>query len=62
MPLNQIYMSIRQAEPGWERRLDSLGVDMVLLPASAPASRALAGALEWSMADSADGAVRYDRR
>jgi hypothetical protein len=62
VPLNQLYMSIRQAEPGWERRLDSLGVDMVLLPAQAPMSRALAEAPEWILADSADGAVRYARR
>jgi hypothetical protein len=62
VPLNQLYMSIRQADPGWERRLDSLGVDMVLLPASAPASRALLDAPGWTMADSADGAVRYERR
>jgi hypothetical protein len=62
VPLNQLYMSIRNAEPGWEQRLDSLGVDMVLLPASAPVSRELPAAPDWILADSADGAVRYARR
>ncbi len=62
VPLNQLYMSIRQAEPGWERRLDSLGVGMILLPDQAPVTWALSDSPKWVVADSADGAVRYARR
>jgi hypothetical protein len=62
VPLNRLYMSIRQAHPGWQRRLDSLGVSMVLVPADAPLAWRLADAPQWTLADSADGAVRYARR
>jgi hypothetical protein len=62
VPLNQLYMSIRDAEPGWERRLDSLGVSTVLVPANTRLAWEIATAERWTMADSADGAVRYARR
>jgi hypothetical protein len=62
VPLNQLYMSIRQAAPGWDRRLDSLGVDMVLMPANTPLAWALSDSPRWTLADSADGAMRYARR
>jgi len=62
VPLNQLYMSIRQAAPGWEQQLDSLRVDMVLMPARTPLAWALNDSSKWILADSADGAVRYARR
>jgi hypothetical protein len=62
VPLSQLYMSIRQAEPGWDRRLDSLGVEMVLMPDRTPLAQALVDSPEWMLADSSDGAVRYARR
>jgi hypothetical protein len=62
VPLNQLYLSIRQAEPGWERRLDSLGVDLVLVPNSTRLAEALVDSPAWMLADSSDGAVRYARR
>ena len=61
VPLNQLYLSIRQEEPGWERRLDSLGVDMVLTPGSTPLAWTLGSSPGWTVADSADGAIRYAR-
>jgi hypothetical protein len=61
VPLNQLYMSIRQAEPGWERRLDSLGVVTAFIPRNSPLAAALKSSPEWTVADSADGAVRFDR-
>jgi hypothetical protein len=62
VPLSQLYMSIRQGEPGWQRRLDSLHVSVVLVPSSAPLAWQLASAAGWYLADSADGAVRYARQ
>lgn len=61
VPLSQLYMSIRQAEPGWERRLDSLGVTMVLVPDDAPVAWELTHSPHWIVADSADGAARFAR-
>jgi hypothetical protein len=60
--LSRLYVSLRAAEPGWGRRLDSLGVSMVLLPTSTPLSRWLMMSDKWAIADSADGAVRFKRR
>jgi hypothetical protein len=58
-PVSQLYVSIRAAVPGWERRLDSLGVSSVLLPDQAPLARWLMVSDNWLVADSADGAVRF---
>jgi hypothetical protein len=60
--LSRLYMDLRLAKPGWERRLDSLGVEMVLMPADVPLVWALSKSPAWSLADSADGAVRLMRR
>jgi hypothetical protein len=60
--LSQLYMSIREAEPGWQRRLDSLQVSVVLVPSTAPLAWRLTTATGWALADSADGAVRYARQ
>lgn len=60
-PLSKLYVSIRAAQPGWDRRLDSLGVSIVLLPDEAPLSRWLMASDNWVVADSADGAVRFAR-
>jgi hypothetical protein len=62
VPLTQLNRSIRQAEPGWERRLDSLRVDMVLVPDRTRLAHVLAQSSAWTLADSSDGAVRYARR
>jgi hypothetical protein len=61
VPLNQLYMSIRNAEPGWIRRLDSLGVDLVLIPSHTRLASAMAESSGWKLADSADGSVRFAR-
>jgi hypothetical protein len=61
VPLSKLYVSLRDAEPGWDRRLDSLGVSIVLLPAAAPLARWLMASEKWVVADSADGAVRFGR-
>ena len=50
-----------EAEPGWERRLDSLGVTIALLPDKAPLGRLLANSHTWAVADSADGAILFSR-
>jgi hypothetical protein len=60
-PLSKLYMSIRQAQPGWDRRLDSLGVQLVLIPEDAPLSQWLMVSNAWILADSVDGAMRFDR-
>jgi hypothetical protein len=62
VPLNQLYVSIRNAEQGWERRLDSLGVSMVLVPSNSRLAWELTAAAGWRLADSADGAGRFARR
>jgi hypothetical protein len=62
VPLTKLYMSIRQAEHGWERRLDSLGVGLILIPDATQLGRALIGSPEWILADSSDGAALYGRR
>jgi hypothetical protein len=56
-PLSRLYASIRAAEPGWERRLDSLGVVSVFLPAGAPLVVQLRRAGRWTVADSVDGSL-----
>jgi hypothetical protein len=58
-PLSQLYVSIRAAVPGWERRLDSLGVTLALLPEYAPLASAMARSTRWQMIDSLDGAARF---
>lgn len=60
--LAQLYMRIRMANPGWAARLDSLGIESILIPDHAPLAWALASSTDWVVADSADGAVRYSRR
>jgi hypothetical protein len=60
--LSKDYAQLRAAAPGWSEMLDSLGVDMVLIPADAPLARALAQATNWEIADSADAARRLTRR
>ena len=60
--LSQLYMQLRQAEPGAESKLDSMAIDVVLLPEEAPLSRELLRSNVWMIADSADGAVRFKRR
>lgn len=60
--LSQLYMDLRLARPGWDRRLDSLGIDMVLMPDNVPLVWALSSSQRWTIADSADGAVRLMRR
>jgi hypothetical protein len=57
--LSQLYVSARAGEPGWEWRLDSLGVNMVLLPDKAPLAQWLLASDKWMVADSADGAVLF---
>ena len=59
--LSKLYASLRSAEPGWKRRLDSLCVEFVLLPADAPLSSALERMPDWTKADSVNG-VLYTRR
>jgi hypothetical protein len=39
--LSQEYLSIRNAEPGWEEKLDRWGVTLVLVPEEAPLARVL---------------------
>lgn len=60
--LSKLYMDIRLAHPGWERRLDSLQVEMVLMPNDVPIVWALEKSPDWVLVDSADGAVRLMRR
>ena len=62
VPLSRLYVSLREAEPGWERRLDSLGVNIVLLPDKAPLVRWLANSSVWAITDSADGAMLISRK
>jgi hypothetical protein len=59
--LSQLYMDLRLAHPGWEQRLDSLRVEMVLMPNDVPIVWALEKSAGWVLADSADGAVRLMR-
>jgi hypothetical protein len=61
-PLSQLYMDMRLAKPGWEQRLDSLEVQMVLMPDDVPLVWVLEKSAGWTVADSADGAVRLMRR
>jgi hypothetical protein len=60
--LSQLYMDMRLAKPGWEQRLDSLEVQMVLMPDDVPLVWVLEKSAGWTVADSADGAVRLMRR
>ncbi len=60
-PLSQLYVSIRAALPGWERQLDSLGIQLVLVPGDARLAIRLAERSAWSMADSADGSMLFAR-
>jgi hypothetical protein len=57
----KLYMSLRNAAPGWEKRLDSLGISEVLLPTKAPLAHWLMASPGWTMADSVGGAVRFAR-
>jgi hypothetical protein len=61
VPLNQLYTAIRNAEPGWEWQLDSLGVDIVLIPERTRLAAAIAESPGWELADSADGSARFAR-
>jgi len=61
VPLSKLYASLRAGEPGWERRLDSLGIDLVLIPVDARLANRLAEVPAWSVADSADGAILFRR-
>jgi hypothetical protein len=61
VPIFKLYMSLRDAAPGWERRLDSIGVRQVLLPTKTPLARWLMASPSWAVADSADGAVLFAR-
>ena len=60
--LSRLYVSLRDAEPGWEQRLDSLGVTMVLLPRNTPLARRLAASPMWMARDSADRGVFFISR
>jgi hypothetical protein len=60
-PLSRLYASVRAAEPGWEWRLDSMGVQLVLIPSDARLAQALTGKQAWSTMDSADGATLFIR-
>lgn len=59
--LSQLYASLRAAEPGWNERIDSLGVQTILMPADAPLSPALRGMPGWRPADSTGGSLLYRR-
>jgi len=62
VPLSQLYLSLHQAQPGWKTRLDSLGVTAVIVPDDAPLAWALESSAGWSVADSANGAIRFAER
>ncbi len=59
--LSMQYASVRAAEPGWEERLDSLEVEVILMPPEAPLALALAAAPGWYATDSSSGALRFQR-
>jgi hypothetical protein len=60
-PLSRLYASLRAAEPGWESRLDSLRIDLVLIPDDARLAQALTSKPAWSVMDSKDGARLFIR-
>jgi hypothetical protein len=61
-PLSKLYASLRAAAPRWQTRLDSLNVDVILLPREAPLVSAARSSSEWAVADSAEGSVMLVRR
>jgi hypothetical protein len=60
-PLSRLYASLRAAEPGWESRLDSLRIALVLIPDDARLAQALTSKPAWSAVDSTDGARLFVR-
>ena len=60
--LSREYVSVRAAEPGWERILARRRIDLVLLPAEAPLSRVLERDSGWVLASNRRNAVLFARR
>jgi hypothetical protein len=60
-PLSELYASVRAAEPGWESRLDSLHIQLILIPDDARLASALTNTPTWTAVDSTDGALIFVR-
>ncbi len=59
--LSRLYASLRAAEPGWEARLDSLGVQVILIPADSRLAPSLSSTPAWYATDSNNGALLFQR-